>query len=72
MSEKEQVKMIIDQLPDYKIPRLLLFLQGMQFDDEIEDDMYCERLYQDYLNDPDPDKDKGYTLEECKKDWGIE
>ena len=37
MSEREQAKQIIDRLPDYKIGNLLLFLQGMQFDDEIED-----------------------------------
>ncbi len=72
MSEKEQAKMIIDQLPDYKMPRLLLFLQGIQFDDDIEDDAFCERMYQNYLNDPDPEKDKSYTLEECKKEWGID
>lgn len=72
MSEKEQAKMIIDQLPEYKMPRLLLFLQGIQFDDDIEDEAFCERMYQDYLNDPDPEKDKGYTLEDCKKEWGID
>lgn len=72
MSEKEQAKMIIDQLPDYKMPRLLLFLQGIQFDDDIEDEAFCERMYQNYLNDPDPEKDKEYTLEDCKKEWGID
>lgn len=72
MSEREQAKQIIDRLPDYKIGNLLLFLQGMQFDDEIEDDLYCERLVQDYLNDPDPEKDKTITLEELKEELGIE
>ncbi len=28
MSEREQAKQIIDRLPEYKIPSLLLFLQG--------------------------------------------
>ena len=51
MSEKELAKQIIDTLPSYKINRLLIFLQGMQFDDEIEDDLYCEKLVEDYLND---------------------
>ena len=64
MSEREQAKQIIDQLPEYKIGNLLLFLKGMQFDDAIEDDLYCQKLYDDYLNDPDPEKDKGITLEE--------
>ena len=38
MSEREQIKQIIDKLPDYKINRLLIFLQGMQLDDDIEDE----------------------------------
>lgn len=72
MSEREQAKQIIDQLPEYKIGNLLLFLKGIQFDDDIEDTLYCQKLYEDYLNDPDPEKDKIYTLEECKKGWGID
>ena len=47
MSEREQAKQIIDQLPEYKIGNLLLFLKGMQFDDAIEDDLYCQKLYDD-------------------------
>lgn len=72
MSEREQAKQIIDQLPEYKIGNLLLFLKGIQFGDEMEDALYCQKLYEDYLNDPDPEKDETYTLEECKKEWGID
>lgn len=72
MSEREQAKQIIDRLPEYKIGNLLLFLKGIQFDDDIEDEIYCQKLYEDYLNDPDPEKDETYTLEECKKEWGID
>lgn len=72
MSEREQAKQIIDKLPDYKISNILLFLQGVAFDDEIEDDLYCEKLYQDYLNDPDPEKDESITLDELLEREGIE
>lgn len=72
MSEREQAKQIIDQLPEYKIGNLLLFLKGIQFDDEIEDDLYCQKLYEDYLNDPDPEKDESITLEELAAREGIE
>lgn len=34
------------------------------------DAAFCEQLYQEYLNDPDPDKDEGTTLEDCKREWG--
>lgn len=30
-----------------------------------------QRLYEDYLNDPDLEKDEGYTLSDCKKEWGL-
>jgi len=72
MSEREQAKLIIDQLPEYKIGNLLLFLKGVQFDDDIEDDLYCQKLYEDYLNDPDPEKDEEITLEELAAREGIE
>ena len=72
MSEREQAKQIIDQLPEYKISGLLMFLQGMKFDDEMEDDLYCQKLYQDYLDDPDPEKDEVISLEELCRQEGIE
>ena len=72
MSEKEQAKMIIDRLPDYKLPGLLLCLQGMQFSDELEDDQFCEKLYQDYLDDPDPTKSETISLEDLAAQEGVE
>ena len=72
MSEREQAKRIIDSLPEYKIGSLLLFLKGIQFDDELEDDFYCEKLVEDYLNDDSPDKHETITLEELAKREGIE
>lgn len=72
MSEKEQAKQIIDRLPDYKMQNLLLFLKGMEFDDEIEDDLFCQRMYENYLNDPDPEKHDSITIEELAAREGIE
>lgn len=72
MSEREQAKQIIDRLPEYKISRILLFLQGVAFDDEMEDDLYCEQLYQDYLSDSDPEKEKTIAIEELARREGIE
>ena len=67
MSNREQAKQIIDKLPEYKISTLLTFLKGVAFDDEIEDDLYCEKLVDDYLNDPDPSKHETISLEELAK-----
>lgn len=71
MSEREQAKQIIDKLPEYKIGNLLLFLRGMEFDDEMEDDLYCEKLVEDYLNDSDPEKHETISLEELAEREGI-
>ena len=72
MSEREQAKQIIDRLPDYKIENILLFLKGVQFDDDIEDDIFCEQLAERYFNDPDPEKEESITIEELAKDLGID
>ena len=72
MSEREQAKQIIDLLPEYKISYILLFLKGVQFDDELEDDLFCERLVEEYLNDPDPEKHDAISIEELARREGIE
>lgn len=71
MSEKERVVQLLDDVPDYKVGYIVAFMQGL-IADEDNDDAYCEKLYQDYLNDPAPEKDTEYSLEDCKKEWGIE
>lgn len=59
MSEKEQAKMIIDRLPDYKLPGLLLFLQGMQFSDELTELRLQNRLQSSFTSSRHPIK-SGY------------
>ncbi|MDD3239120.1 MAG: hypothetical protein PHW47_03360 [Lachnospira sp.] len=72
MSDRERAKQIIDSLPEYKISNLLLFLKGIQFDDDLEDENYCSKMIENYLNDQDPEKDETYTLDECKKEWRLD
>ena len=64
MSEREQIAQILDRLPEYKLRSILLFLKGMQLDDDIEEDLYCERLVSDYLDNDDPEKHDTVSLEE--------
>lgn len=40
--------------------------------DEEEDDLFCQKLYEEYLNDKDPDKDEYISLEQAVKELGIE
>lgn len=71
MSNREEAKQIIDKLPEYKIEKLLLFLKGVEFDDEMEDDIFCENMVQKYLNDDSSDKHDTITIEEFAKQEGI-
>ena len=71
MNEREQAKQIIDRLSEYKVGRILPFLKGIQFDDELEDDLFCEQLAESYLNNPDPHKHDSITLEELVAREGI-
>lgn len=69
MSEKEKALQLLDQVPEYKLGYVIAFIQGLIADEET-DNAFCEKLYQDYLNDPD--RGEFITLEECKKEWDIE
>ena len=70
MSNKDKVIALLDSVPEYKMGYLLAYVQGLTADEEA-DDAYCEQLWHDYQNDPDLVKDEGYSLAECKKEWGL-
>lgn len=71
MSDKEKIVKLLDSVPEYKLGYILAYVQGITADEDA-DDLYCQKIYKDYLNDPDPDKDEVYTLDNCKKEWGID
>lgn len=71
MSNKEHIISLLDSIPDYKMGYVLAYVQGITADEEA-DDIFCERMVKNYLNDPDSDKDESFTLEECKKEWGLD
>ena len=70
MSNKEQIINLLDNIPDYKMGYVLAYVQGIAADEEA-DDIFCQRMVENYENDPAPEKDQSYTLEECMKEWGI-
>lgn len=70
MSNKEKIVQLLDTVPDYKMGYILAYVQGITADEEA-DDIFCQKLIEDYENDPDPEKDDEYTLDECKKEWGL-
>ncbi len=71
MSNREKIISLLDSVPDYKMGYVLAYVQGITADEEA-DDIFCERMVENYLNDPDPDKDKGIPLEDCMKEWGLD
>lgn len=68
MSEREQAKQIIDQLPEYKITKILYLLKGIQIDDEIEDELFCENMAEKYLNES---KHEFIAFEDAIKEAGL-
>ena len=70
MPERDMSKNLIDMVPDYKIGYVLAYLQGLIADEEA-DDAFCKQLWEEYKADPDPDKDRSYSLEELKLEYGI-
>ena len=70
MSNREKAMALLENVPDYKMGYVVAYLQGLTADEEA-DDLYCQRLAENYRNDPDPEKDPEYSLEDCKRDWGL-
>ena len=71
MSNRELCVKLLDNVPEYKVGYVLAYIQGITADEEA-DDAFCERMIENYENDPDPEKDEEYTLEECKREWGVD
>lgn len=68
MSNREKVIALLENIPEYKIGYVLAYIQGLTAD-ESADDEFCQELYRRYQNDPE--KDESFTLEECKREWGL-
>ena len=69
MSNRERIIELLDVIPDYKIGYVLAYVQGVAADEET-DDLFCQRMVENYENAPDEDKED-VSLEECMKEWGL-
>ena len=70
MSQKDLCIQLLDSVPEYKLGYVLAYLQGITAD-EREDDEFCTKLLEDYHNSNDDEKDVSYTLDDCKREWGL-
>lgn len=69
MSNKERVIELLDNVPEYKMGYVLAYVQGITADEE-EDDIFCQRMVENYENAPDDEKES-ISLDECLREWGL-
>ncbi len=67
MSNKEKIISLLDAVPEYKLGYILAYVQGITADEEA-DDQFCQKMWEDYRNDPDEEE---FSLEDCKREWGL-
>lgn len=70
MGIREQCVEQLNPIPERKPGFVLANPQGLSADDAADDACY-EVMLSEYQNDPDPEKNRGYSLEECKREWGL-
>ena len=70
MSEREKCHAIINSFTDDQLVNAAMMLQAMrQTIDDLEDELFCEKMVEDYENDPD--KGDPMPIEEFAKQLGI-
>ena len=64
---------MIDNFTDEQLKQVFTMLNSVKkmLDNEMEDDLFCEKMLDDYLNDSDPEKHKSITLDEFIKELGL-
>lgn len=67
MSNKERVVELLDNVPEYKMGYVLAYVQGITADEEA-DDIFCQRMVENYENAPDDEKES-IPLDECLREW---
>lgn len=70
MSNRERAIELLNQVPEYKMGYVLAYIQGITADEEA-DDIFCQRMVENYKNAPEEDKEN-VPLEECLKAWGLD
>ena len=73
MSDREKAIHLIDSIPDSQMGYILSMLQNFKSAvDDAADDLFCERMYESYIEDTDKDKDVGVSIEDLAEDLGID
>lgn len=70
MSNRERVIDLLRSVPDYKMGYVLAYVQGITADEEA-DDAFCQRMVENYENDPDPEKTRAIRLKIASGSGGL-
>lgn len=71
MSTREQMELLADRLPEYKLAYVVAYMQGLLMGehDDAADDEFCENLLQSYQSDPEKGEFVGF--EDACKELGV-
>ncbi len=74
MSTKEMIYSMIEEFTDEQLKQVFTMLTSVKkmLDAEAEDDAFCQKLLDDYLSDPDPDKHDSISIEELAAELEID
>ena len=71
MSAKEKIINLINDFSEEQLEELLTMLQSLRrIVDDAEDDAYCQKLYDEYKNNPS-DSSENVSLEDFANELGI-
>lgn len=68
MSQREMAARLLENVPQWKLGYVIAYIQGLIADDDA-DDAFCEKLLEDYENDPD--KGPFISFDEVAKECGL-
>ena len=72
LSNKEKCMMLIDSFDEGQLLNIAAMLQAARDAiDEALDDSFCNRLYEEYLNDPAPEKNESVSIQDLAAELGI-
>ena len=71
MSDREKCDVILDSFNDAQLVNAAAMLQAMkQVIDDMEDEAFCEKMVQDYENDPD--RGDPMPIEDFARQLGVQ
>lgn len=70
MNNRERAHQLLEDVPEYKLGYVIAYIQGL-IADEKADDAFCERMYREYEEIDDPDKEEFISLEDAARACGV-